>query len=277
MKNTDLNVVKGFGDEWKRFDQSKLDKIERDTIFSTYFSIFPWDKLPSDAIGFDLGCGTGRWAALVAPKVKQLHCIDPSEALELAKNNLTIHTNCSFHHASVDNIPLENNSMDFGYSLGVLHHVPDTLAGLKSCVEKLKPEAPFLVYLYYAFDNKPLWFKLLWKTSDQFRKVISKLPHTLKFIISQIIALIIYFPLARLAYLFEKLGLNVDNFPLTGYRNVSFYTMRTDALDRFGTRLEQRFTQKEIKSMMLGAGLEEITFNKEIPYWCAVGYKKCVE
>jgi len=50
--------------------------------------------------------------------------------------------------------------------------------------------------------------------------------------------------------------------------------MRTDALDRFGTRLEQRFTRAEITRMMRDAGLENIRFSDGFPYWCAVGFKK---
>ena len=50
--------------------------------------------------------------------------------------------------------------------------------------------------------------------------------------------------------------------------------MRTDALDRFGTRLEQRFTKKEMHSMMIDSGLTDIKFSKNIPFWTAVGYKK---
>jgi hypothetical protein len=49
--------------------------------------------------------------------------------------------------------------------------------------------------------------------------------------------------------------------------------MRTDALDRFGTRLEQRFTAAEIRQMMEEAGLEKIQFSETMPFWCAVGYK----
>jgi hypothetical protein len=50
--------------------------------------------------------------------------------------------------------------------------------------------------------------------------------------------------------------------------------MRTDALDRFGTRLEQRFTQQQVKNMMEQAGLENIQFSSKVPFWCAVGYRK---
>jgi hypothetical protein len=91
------------------------------------------------------------------------------------------------------------------------------------------------------------------------------------------IAGLVYFPFAKASLGAEKLGMNVEVLPLSAYRNTSFYTMRTDALDRFGTRLEQRFTRAEILEMMSAAGLGQITFSNEMPYWCAVGIKKSSE
>lgn len=272
-ENLDKNVVEGFGDEWTRFDQSGLSATELEAMFENYFSIFPWDALPPNAVGFDLGCGSGRWARLVAPRVGKLHLIDPSAALDVARRNLAAADNCEFHLAGVENIPLEDGSCDFGYSLGVLHHVPDTPAGIRACVEKLKPGAPFLVYLYYRFDNRPVWFRALWRVSDIFRRGISRLPHGARFAISQVIALLIYWPLARAAKIAERSGMNVERMPLSQYRDNSFYTMRTDALDRFGTRLEQRFTKAEIAAMMADAGLGDIIFSNS-SFWTAVGYKR---
>jgi len=275
MKNVNEKVVNDFALEWKRFDQSKVSKVELEEIGDKYFSLFPWHILSKDAKGFDLGCGSGRWASLVAPRVGRLHCIDPAkEALVVAQDNLEIYENCIFHNVIVDDIPMDDESMDFGYSLGVLHHVPDTELGIKMCVKKLKSNAPFLLYLYYALDNKPWWFKLIWKLSNFLRQGISVLPQSLKYIITQIIALTIYLPLAFLSKTLEKFSFNVDNIPLSFYRNKSLYTMRTDALDRFGTRLEQRFTKEEIEGMMKNSGLENIIFREGEPYWCALGYKK---
>ncbi|MEP6922646.1 MAG: class I SAM-dependent methyltransferase [bacterium] len=273
--NYDPRTVEGFGQEWTRFDQSKLDSSERQELFAAYFKLFPWNALPANSVGFDLGCGTGRWAKLVAPRVGRLHCIDASEeALAVARRNLADCPNCEFVEASVAQLPFTNSSLDFGYSLGVLHHVPDTAAGIKACAAKLKPGAPLLLYLYYAFDNRPAWFRLLWRTSDTGRKVISKLPFGLKHRLTELIALGVYWPLARTALLFERLGMNVDALPLSFYRRRSFYTMRTDALDRFGTVLEQRFTRQQIRQMMETAGLERIVFSESAPYWCALGYKR---
>ena len=273
-KNIDSRTVAGFGDEWTRFDQSELSENEHRELFDNYFSLFPWEVLNKDAHGFDLGCGSGRWAKLVAPRVGHLYCIDPSSALDVARKNLSHLSNCDFYNAAVDAIPLQDSSMDFCYSLGVLHHVPDTEAGIKACVNKLKVGAPFLIYLYYAFDNRPWWFITIWRLTDGLRKVISRLPFRLRFIASQLIALLIYFPLAKTSRLLEDIGINVNNFPLSGYRNCSFYTMRTDALDRLGTRLEKRFSKIQVLSMMEKAGLERIKFSKNMPFWCAVGFRK---
>jgi SAM-dependent methyltransferase len=272
--NLDPETIEGFGDEWRKFDQSELYEEELQEQFIRYFRIFPWNLLAGDAIGFDMGCGSGRWAKLVAPRIGRLYCVDASsKALETARENLQSFNNCQFILASVGNLPIEDNSMDFGYSLGVLHHIPDTASGIKSCVDKLKPGAPFLLYLYYAFDNRRIWYRWLWRLADMIRRFISKLPFKLRFYVTQFISLLVYFPLARASLVLEKLGLDVDSFPLSYYRKLSFYTMRTDALDRFGTKLEQRFTASETQRMMTEAGLEKIQFSDSMPYWCVVGYK----
>jgi len=53
-----------------------------------------------------------------------------------------------------------------------------------------------------------------------------------------------------------------------------FYTMRTNAYDRFATRLEQRFSKAEIVTMMRRAGLRDIRSSEGEPYWCAVGVRE---
>jgi ubiquinone/menaquinone biosynthesis C-methylase UbiE len=272
--DVDKKVISGFGDEWNRFDQSVLSEDERQRMFDQYFSIFPWDEIENDAVGFDMGCGSGRWAKSVAPHVGKLYCIDPSSAINVAKKNLESFENCVFLNESVFSLSIKSRSMDFGYSLGVLHHIPDTKTALENCVDRLKSGAPFLLYLYYSFDNRPLWYRFIWKVSEMFRYVVSRFPYSVRFAISQIFAAVVYYPISKFSLLLEKAGLSVHHMPLSGYRKSSFYTMRTDALDRFGTRLEKRYTKVQIKKLMEDAGLTEIIFSKYAPYWCALGRKK---
>lgn len=271
--NIDLKTVEGFGEEWETFDQSAIDPEVHEWWFQAYFSLFPFDAL-GDGEGFDLGCGSGRWAIKVAPRVGKLHCIDPSaRALAVSRRRLEGQPNVDLHLAGADDIPLEDGSQDFGYSLGVLHHIPDTKAAMASCVRKLKRGAPFLVYLYYDFENRPLWFRAMWRASEAARRVISSLPFGVRRRVSDVIAATIYYPLSRTALGLERLGRDVDGFPLSAYRRSPLYTMRTDALDRLGTRLEQRFSRAQIAEMMERSGLTDIRFRDDVPYWVAIGVK----
>ena len=274
MKNTDKKTIDSFGEEWSRFDQSSLNQSESSIIFNKYFSIFPFDKVSKQSEGFDMGCGTGRWANIIAPSVGRLNCIDPSNAIFVAKKNLKDHKNIYFYNNSANSSGIKEKSQDFGYSLGVLHHIPNTQAALNACVKLLKPGAPMLVYIYYSFDNRSKYYALIWKCSDYIRRLICFLPSKIKNILTDLIATLVYYPLARFSYLIEKIGIEVSNIPLSFYRNKSFYVMKTDSRDRFGTPLEKRFSKKEIYKMMHISGLENITFSNNEPFWCSIGYKK---
>ena len=274
MKNTNKKIIDDFSDEWKKFDQSKLDNNELKSIFEDYFNIFPFHLINKKSEGFDLGCGTGRWAKMIAPKVYKLNLIEPSDSILIAEKNLQDYNNITFYKENVMNISLKNNSQDFGYALGVFHHIEDTGKALKISTTLLKRNAPFLIYLYYAFDNRGTYYKLIWKFSNYIRKVICVLPNPIKNVVTDIIAFFVYMPISKLILLLEKFGLNVKALPLYYYRNKSFYTMRTDSRDRFGTFLEKRFTKKQIKKLMLDANLTNITFSEQSPYWCVLGFKK---
>src|SRR5437588_1657493 len=134
----DQATVDGFGREWRAFDQRVLPTSVLEAMFEEYFSIFPWPDVGPDALGVDIGCGTGRWAALVAPRVRRLVCIDPSpEAVAVATENLSTHENCSVLQGTAGALPLREACFDFGYSLGVLHHTPDPEKALRDCVAAL--------------------------------------------------------------------------------------------------------------------------------------------
>lgn len=272
--NKDEKVIEDFGEEWTKYDYTNLDKENLFENFQQYFNIFPWDQISLESQGFDMGCGSGRWAQFVAPRVKTLSCIEPSKAIEVAKYNLKEFPNVKFFLETTDTCSLDDASQDFGYCLGVLHHIPNTESALMDCSRLLKKGAPFLLYLYYNFENKPWWFRGIWKVFDLVRIITSNLPKSLKKIVCDLIAIFIYFPLSRLSFVLEKLGMDVSNIPLSDYRKKPFYQSRNDALDRFGTSLEQRFSKLQITEMLNNADFDDITFSTNTPYWCCIAYKR---
>jgi SAM-dependent methyltransferase len=273
--NIDARTVAGFGREWSRFQQGEdLPDADRRAMFDAYFRIFPWDRLCSASTGMDIGCGSGRWAVFVAPRVGHLHVVDPSvEALGVARRNLAACTNVTFHSASVGDLPVADASLDFAYAIGVLHHVPDTSAAIHCIARKLKPGALLLVYIYYAFDNRSAWYRRLWQASNAVRLAVSRAPPGLQRLVTSVIAAAIYWPLARSAALLDRLGYLPRSWPLAFYRERSFYVMRTDAHDRFCTPLERRFTRLQIETMLRTAGFRDIRFSEHAPFWCAVAVR----
>lgn len=276
--NRDSDTVKAFSAQWSRFEGMSRNPQEVRALFDRFFDVFPWDKVTDKSQGFEMGCGTGRFAQFVAPKVGKLFCVDPApDAIRIAKKMLepfdnTVLLNTGVGSADIgDHIP--DASMDFGYSYGVLHHVPDTQQAIHDCSRLLKPGAPFLIYLYYRFDNRPVWFSAVWRLSDVWRKIICKCPLFVKNLLCDISAATIYWPLAKIARVADLLGVNIRHFPLSDFQSSTFARMRSNSRDRLGTPLEQRFTRKEIEAMLNKAGIHDVTFKEGAPYWCAVGIK----
>ncbi len=278
MKNKEFlhnKVIKDFGREWSSFDQSNLSDKELINNFNQYFSVFPLRELDSNKEGFDLGCGSGRWAKLIAPKVKRLNCIEPSiDAINVAKENLNGLSNVIFYNNKFQNTKIDENSQDFGYCLGVLHHTNDINEGLNFCNKILKKNGSFLIYLYYNLDNRPIYYKIIWKLSNFLRFVISNLPFNLKKFLTDLIATFVYFPLVLTVRILDTIGIKTINFPLAYYKDKSFYTMRTDSLDRFGTKLENRYSKIEIADMLEKSGFKDIKFSNSMPFWVVFCRKK---
>jgi hypothetical protein len=116
-------------------------------------------------------------------------------------------------------------------------------------------------------------FKTVFYLSNILRLIISRMPKGLKRFTCDVLAVLIYWPLSRFAGLLHKLNLHnlAKKIPLEPYYNKPFYNLRNDCLDRFGTRLEQRFLRSEIEEMMQDAGLTDIKFGEKSAFWHAVG------
>ena len=67
----------------------------------------------------------------------------------------------------------------------------------------------------------------------------------------------------------SKLGVNTSNTPLHHYMNMPFVMLANDALDRFGTSLEQRIIKAEITEMLrlVNFDISTLRFSDNEPFW----------
>jgi SAM-dependent methyltransferase len=271
-ENLDQGVIDSFGHEWATFDYGETETSEAlDAQFMAYCAPIDLTQFnPKTSVAGDFGAGSGRWASRLTPYFSQVYALEPSDgASTVLKKKFSGETKFAVLQETVgaNSIPLA--SLDLAMSLGVLHHIPDTGLAIKDVSRRIKPGGVFLCYLYYSLENKPTFYKLIFKAVDGVRRVISVLPQRIKQLVTSTIAALIYWPLARFSKALNKFGVNTSNIPLHHYSDMPFVMLANDALDRFGTSLEQRFSKAEITEMLRAADFDIATlkFSDKEPFW----------
>lgn len=271
-ENLNQEVINSFGHEWAAFDYAEtLSDDALDSQFQAYSTPINFRQFnPKLSIAADFGAGSGRWTTRLLPFFSLVYALEPSDgAIRVLNKKFVDEPRVQILQETVGANSIPAGSLDLAMSLGVLHHIPDTGLAIKEIASKIKSGGLFLCYLYYSLDNKPVYYRGLFNMVNSARWVISRLPYAVRRFVSGIIALLIYLPLARFARFLAKNGKDVSNLPLHHYSNMPFVMLQNDALDRFGTRLEKRFSKKQITEMVGNAGfdLSTLIFSKIEPYW----------
>ena len=271
-ENLDQGVIDAFGHEWAAFDYAETETVEAlDAQFAAYCAPIDLTRFnPVISIAADFGAGSGRWTLRLVPYFSLVYAIEPSDgASTVLKTKFTANPKVSVLQETVGVNSIPPASLDLALSLGVLHHIPDTGMAIKDVSRSIKPGGLFLCYLYYDLENKPMYYKVIFHGVNFVRKVISSLPQRFRRLCTTTIAVLVYWPLARLSQVLQKLGRDTSNFPLHHYANMPFVMLANDALDRFGTSLEQRFSKSQITEMLQAAdfNLSTLVFSDFEPFW----------
>src|SRR5688572_13232787 len=134
--NIDRKTVSSFGVEWNAFHG--FSELDLQYTGDMYFDIVTPGMLNDQSIVIDIGCGSGRWIKYLDGRYKKIVGLDPSEAIFAADKLLGENDKIELVRASTDHIPYPDGYFDFAYSLGVLHHIPDTEKALIDSVKKVK-------------------------------------------------------------------------------------------------------------------------------------------
>ncbi len=207
-----------FGYEWMRYPACFEDEERGIFIEETQLS-------PADFAGrltLDAGCGMGRFTRVAGAHGGEVIGVDLSESVFRA-SELTGHMpNVHIVQADLMRLPFHAESFDIIYSLGVLHHTPDTRKAFASVARYVRPGGMLSIWVYgtaggyAAFESNPLrperlrfvesaWAKRLYwllvltreKCSDALRRLTVLLPHRLLYACCYLLALLGTVPLLK--------------------------------------------------------------------------------
>jgi SAM-dependent methyltransferase len=249
-----------FGAEWLTYPDIMP---EHEDEFALYFDLINISDLKGMRV-CDLGCGIGRWSHFLKDKCHELILLDFSEAIFAARKNLKGSENAIFFMGDIKRLPFRKSFADFLFCIGVLHHLP--VNALEE-VKALKKYAPtILIYLYYALDNRPFYFRLLLEMVTSIRQVVSRIKTpSFRNGFSSFTAWTVYLPLVYLGKIVKPFGLSRFIPIYEAYNGKRVHRIKQDVYDRFFTSIEQRFTRKQI--LELNKEFDKVTISDHLPYW----------
>ena len=142
--------VGSFSFEWTVHDQTQLDFVRGDRSSEGQFiqkTGFGPDELRGKLV-LDAGVGAGRYADIASGWGANVVGVDLSYAVETSHRNFADRPNVFIAQADIGRLPFAPASFDFIFSIGVLHHTPNTMQYFKSLVPLLKPGGSIAIWVY---------------------------------------------------------------------------------------------------------------------------------
>jgi uncharacterized protein YbaR (Trm112 family) len=163
--------AESFGDEWHRFRTVQLDSAngtsESEHGFGSKTGLRAEDV--RGRLVLDAGVGAGRYADVMARWGAEVVGVDLTRAVDAAAQNLRAWPSAHLVQADIFALPFRDETFDVAYSIGVLHHTPDTGAAFRRVAAMVKKGGQLAVYVYHAGG-------LMRYVSDTLRVVTTRLP-----------------------------------------------------------------------------------------------------
>ena len=142
--------AESFGFQWKTFATVQLDSAHGSSISrSTFVEKTGWrlEDLRGRQV-LDAGCGMGRFAEVAADAGAEVHGVDLSLAIDAARQNLGHRPSIHLYQADLMNLPFVDDTFDFIYSIGVLHHTPNPRRAFLGLTRLLRPGGVIAIWVY---------------------------------------------------------------------------------------------------------------------------------
>jgi SAM-dependent methyltransferase len=244
-------TMQSFGREWTSYE---VQRPEEDlAYFLSKTGINPVEL--HDKLVLDAGCGSGRYARVAGESDATVIGIDLSLAVDTAYATTCHLPNVHIIQADIFRLPFAASTFDFIYSIGVLHHTPDTKGALDQLIPLLNENGEIAIWLY------PRWPAPVEAYNGLLRALTTRLSldhiHRLAVWLEPLGLLKLRLLTARHAWQ-RLLGLGLRGLTI----GVSYHPDREiricDTFDWFSPPYQWHHTDAEVEAWLRGYGLAEI-------------------
>ena len=242
------NYLSNFTLEWSLNKTTQFEHKNKKVKSSKYFYQRTGKEKSyfKDKDVLDAGVGSGRYAIVPLEAGAKVWGVDFSDAYLVAAENLKHFPNFTSIKADIECLPFESNQFDYIFSFGVIHHSPDPIACLKELYRVLKPGGELCVTVYPSYG--------IYYTSKFIRKITTRIPIHLLYIITSIYTVLFYH---LYKYLFLRYTLLGRLIPISN--SDSFKEAILDTYDIYSPKYQHTFHSHELYEIMDDIGFKEIT------------------
>jgi uncharacterized protein YbaR (Trm112 family)/SAM-dependent methyltransferase len=253
ITKTVKGTVDSFGFEWNYFTD-KLETFKKD---SEFLSLIP-PVTPSffkDKIVLDAGCGMGRLCRLSASYgAREIIGVDLSNSVEAAFAYTKELPNVHIIQCDLHSIPLKEK-VDFVYSLGVLHHLPDGFDGFRALSSHIKNEGGTIAFWVYGKEGN----NIMRVIQVPLRFITTRLDFKMKLILSRLLTgcislgyRLFYLPLNRTPL---KRVLYYSDY-MRYFHTLGFRDRQSTVFDFLSTPIVKYYSRAELIKWVNEAGLK---------------------
>lgn len=232
-----------FSFQWNRFSRVQLDVANHTRESEETL----WEKtgLSPDAVKgkliLDAGVGAGRFSEVASRVGAEVIGVDLSLAVDAAYQSIAARPNVHIVQADIFDLPFREQTFDFIFSIGVLHHTPDTRAAFQKLVPLLKRKGEIAIWVYDRYTP----FR---RITDSLRSITTRMPKRMVYYFSTI---------AIPLYYVKPFRKSLEGIlRLCMHKNWRWRWL--DTFDYYSPKFQWKHTYPEVFSWFQEAGLKDI-------------------
>lgn len=263
----DSRTIKDFAEQWLRYPDNEgyYGSLE---LFSDILSPFLKPEELRGCNVAEIGSGVGRIVNMILKAgANHVIAVEPSEAIEILRRNILEPERVTCLRVTGDKLPSSPN-VDYVFSIGVLHHIPDPKPAVEAAFRALRPGGRFLIWLY-GKEGNGLYLALL----RMLRIFTKRLPH---YVLASLVE-IIYWPLVLYLLICRVLPLPLRGYMRSVLEKMSPEKRRLIIYDQLNPTYAKYYTRQEAERLLVDRKFEDVRVHHRHGYsWTAIGTKPLI-
>jgi SAM-dependent methyltransferase len=258
-------TIADFGEQWTAYTDNSGFYGSPALLQDVFGPLLNVDDLKG-AVVVDVGAGTGRFTnVFVATGATKVVAVEPSRAFDALTRNTAAHRDrVECVHTAVEQFRA-SAPVDFAFSYGVLHHIPDPRCAVASMRDALKPGGRIGIWLYGREGNESYVALLTLLTL-----VTRRLPHAWL----EACVWVVYMPAVIYMWLCRILPLPMRHYFVDIFSNLTPDKRRLTLYDQLNPAYAKYYWQQEVRALLQDAGFVDIeVFHRHNYSWTAVAVK----